>query len=72
MPIWRKHGETTLRGRISKLSDSEAEAAETQTWIQLLWSVVIFREAAATLYSEYDAILGMLIQIIIHPQDWTL
>jgi four helix bundle protein len=58
---------------ISKLSDSEAEAAETQTWIQFAVECgYLPRETAATLYSEYDAILGMLIQIIIHPQDWTL
>ena len=58
---------------ISKLSDSEAEAAETQTWIQFAVECgYLPRETAATWYSAYAAILGMLIQIIIYPQDWTL
>jgi four helix bundle protein len=58
---------------ISKLSDSEAEAAETQTWI--LFAVecgYLSRETAATLYTDYEVILDMLIQMITHPQDWTL
>src|SRR5215475_11334043 len=58
---------------ISKLSDSEAEAAETQTWIQFAVECgYLSRETAATLYTEYEAILGMLIQMITHSQDWTL
>jgi len=58
---------------VSKLSDSEAEAAETQTWLQFAVEChYLPRETAAILYTEYDAILGMLIQMITHPQDWTL
>src|SRR5262249_11161858 len=50
---------------VSKLSDSEAEAAETQTWIQFAVECnYLPRETAAILYTEYDAILGMLIQMI--------
>jgi four helix bundle protein len=50
---------------ISKLSDSEAEAAETQTWIQFAVECkYVERSVAAELYKEYNALLGMLIQII--------
>jgi four helix bundle protein len=58
---------------IGKLSDSEAAAAETQTWLQVAVECgYLPREIAAELYSEYDTILGMLIHMIIHAQDWTL
>jgi len=68
---WRKRRyEAAL---ISKLGDSEAEAAETQTWIQFAVECgYLPREIAAELYAEYDAILGMIIQMITHPEDWTL
>jgi four helix bundle protein len=68
---WRKrHYEAAF---ISKLSDSEAEAAETQTWLQFAVECgYLPREIAAELYSEYDTVLGMLIHMITHAQDWTL
>ena len=57
---------------VSKLGDSEAEAAETQTWIQFAVECgYLQREIAAELYTDYDTILGMLVQMITHPQDWT-
>lgn len=58
---------------VSKLSDSEAEAAETQTWIQFAVECeYIDRDRAKKLYQEYDAILGMLVQMIANSKDWTL
>jgi four helix bundle protein len=58
---------------ISKLGDSEAEAAETQVWIQFaVRCQCISREIGEELYTEYDAILGMIIHMIIHPKEWTL
>ncbi len=58
---------------VSKLSDSEAEAAETQTWIQFAVSCEYLpREIAKPLYSEYDAVIGMLVRMISNPKDWTL
>jgi four helix bundle protein len=58
---------------ISKLGDSEAEAAETQVWIQFaVRCQYISREIGEELYTEYDTILGMIIQMIIHPKEWTL
>ncbi len=58
---------------VSKLSDSEAEAAETQTWIQFAVECeYIDRDLAKELYQQYDAILGMLVQMIANSKDWTL
>ena len=58
---------------ISKLSDSESEAAETQVWLQFSVDCgYLDREAATDLYREYDAILGMLVKMITRPNDWQL
>lgn len=58
---------------MSKLNDSEGEAAETQTWLQFAVECnYLDRDTAAKVYSEYDAILGMLVNMIRNPQDWIL
>ena len=58
---------------VSKLSDSEAEAAETQTWIQFAVECnYVEREEAAELYSEYDQIIAMLVHIISNPKTWII
>lgn len=58
---------------VSKLSDSEAESAETQTWIQFAVECrYLPRDAGAELYAEYDAIIGMIIRMLTHPEDWIL
>ena len=58
---------------MSKLSDSEAEAAESQTWIQFAVECrYLTRDVGAELYAEYDAIVGMIINMLTHPKDWTL
>ena len=58
---------------VSKLSDSEAEAAETQVWLQFSVECrYVNRDAAAELYSEYDEIISMLVGMIRKPSNWTL
>ena len=58
---------------ISKLGDSEAESAETQVWLQFSVECgYLSREAGMELYKEYDAILGMLVNMIIHSEEWKL
>lgn len=58
---------------VAKLSDSEAEAAETQTWIQFAVECgYLERESARNLYEEYDAIIGMLVRMITNPERWLL
>ena len=58
---------------VSKLSDSEAEAAETQTWIEFAvkcnyLDVQVGRE----LYQHYNQILGTLVNMINNPSMWLL
>jgi four helix bundle protein len=58
---------------VAKLSDSEAEAAETQTWIQFAVKCdYLNAEEARELYNEYDNIIGMLVNMIANPDKWTL
>lgn len=58
---------------IAKLSDSEAEAAETQTWIQFAVKCEYLNaDEARELYNEYDNIIGMLVNMITSPEKWTL
>ena len=58
---------------ISKLSDSEAEAAETQVWVQFSTECeYLNREIARTIYSEYDEIIAMLVHMMSHAEDWII
>lgn len=58
---------------ISKLSDSEAEAAETQVWLQFAVECeYVDRESAKQLYSECDEVISMIVHMINHANDWTL
>jgi len=58
---------------VAKLGDSEAEAAETQTWIQFAVKCeYLSREIGEDLFREYNAILGMLVAMITKPEDWVL
>ena len=56
---------------ISKLSDSECEAAETQVWIEFAVKCAYMnRDKAAKLYQSYDSILGTIVGMINHPETW--
>lgn len=58
---------------ISKLSDAETEAAETQVWIQFAVQCgYLPRETGAALYKSCDAILGTIVGMITHPETWIL
>ncbi len=58
---------------IAKLSDSEGEAAETQTWIEFAVKCgYIDRDIAKTLYLQYDEVLAMLVSMIIKPTVWVM
>jgi four helix bundle protein len=57
----------------SKLNDSEAEAAETQTWIQFAVECgYLSRESASELYKEYESIIAMLVSMRNHTDDWCI
>jgi len=58
---------------VAKLSDSEAEAAETQTWLQFAVECEYLpTDEARELYTEYDNIIGMLVNMINKPDAWSL
>src|SRR6188474_2095731 len=58
---------------ISKLSDAEAEVAETQVWLQFAVECkYLDRAIAKDLYAEYDSITAMFVHMINHPSDWTI
>jgi four helix bundle protein len=57
----------------SKFKDAEGEAAETQVWLQFsVGCKYISRGEGAELYREYDAIIGMLVDMSRHPKEWAL
>src|SRR5438067_3810974 len=58
---------------ISKLCDSESEAAETQVWIEFAVKCgYLDRDRAEPLYRTYDEILRMLVAMINSPQSWII
>jgi four helix bundle protein len=58
---------------ISKLSDSEGEAAETQVWIEFAVRCgYLDRGAAAALFQEYDEIIRMLVAMRNRLEAWVL
>jgi four helix bundle protein len=58
---------------IAKLSDSEAEAAETQTWINFAVRCGYLKpELGKDLSQNYDRILGKLVKIIHNPSPWLI
>jgi four helix bundle protein len=58
---------------ISKLSDSESEAAGTQVWLEFAVKCnYVKRDEAAALYHAYDEILGTLVGMINHPETWVI
>jgi four helix bundle protein len=57
---------------ISKLSDSEGESAETQTWLQFSFACnYISEQDLNELDLVYDNIIGKLVNMSLHPDDWT-
>src|SRR5947209_784606 len=58
---------------LSKLSDAETEAAETQVWLEFARECgYASAEAVAELYQAYDEILGMLVRMIGNPAPWLM
>jgi len=57
---------------ISKLSDSEGEAAETQVWLDYAFACkYIDRQMHDDLNDKYDHILAMIVKMINGPGDWS-
>ena len=58
---------------VLKLSDSEAEAAETQTWLEFAVKCnYLNADVGRELYQTYDFILGKLVNMIRNPSPWLM
>ncbi|MCA9078528.1 MAG: four helix bundle protein [Planctomycetaceae bacterium] len=58
---------------VSKLNDAEGEAAETQTWLQFAVECrYVEAESTRVLYTEFDAIVAMLVNMQNHSDDWII
>ena len=68
---WRKR--RYEKSFISKLCDSEGEAAEAQVWLEFAVNCGYMpRDTAAVLYRSYEGILGTFVGMINHPESWVL
>ncbi|GMT46333.1 MAG: four helix bundle protein [bacterium] len=57
---------------VSKLSDCEGEAAETQVWLDFALECNYVDNATyEELFQQYDNILGKLVNMSLHPEKWT-
>ncbi len=57
---------------ILKLTDSESEAAETQSWLDFSLSCLYMTEENHSgLYETYDQIIGKLVKMSLHPDNWS-
>lgn len=66
---WRKR--RYEKAFISKLSDAEGEAAETQVWLEFAVQCNYMpREIARTLYATYEEILRLLSAMSNNPAQW--
>ncbi len=58
---------------VQGLNRCEAEAAETQVWLEFAVKCgYLDREQARLLYAEYDHIIGKLVNMINHPESFFL
>lgn len=58
---------------VSKLSDAEAEAAETQVWLELATRCGYLEPTVSTeLEQTYEHILGKLVNMLSHPDQWAI
>lgn len=56
---------------IAKLTDSEGEARETQTWLQFALACnYINEEPFKILNNQYNQIIGMLVNMMSQSQNW--
>ncbi len=68
---WRKR--RYVRVFVNKLNDSEAEAAETQTWLEFAVKCdYLDAETGRAFYQTYDHSLGKLVNMIRNPSPWLM
>jgi four helix bundle protein len=58
---------------VLKLNDSEAEAAETQVWLEFAVKCrYLETQVGRELYRSYDHVLGKLVSMIAKPSPWLM
>ena len=58
---------------VSKLSDAETEAAETQVWLEFaVHCEYLPHDTAKHLYQDYNEVIAMLVRMINNPTPWLL
>lgn len=58
---------------VAKLSDSEGEAAETQTWLDFARDCSYIDSEICSKYNqEYEHVLGMIVNMIKSPAKWSI
>ena len=58
---------------VAKLSDSEAEAAETQVWIDYSFECGYISDVEQiNLFNDYDNIIGKIVNMIRRPEKWSI
>ncbi len=58
---------------VSKLSDAETEAAETQVWAEVAFRCGYWREETFRDIDEhYDRVMGKLVRMIDNPRPWLI
>lgn len=68
---WRKR--RYPRAFVSKLSDAESEAAETQVWLEYALKCDYIEEVTFNKLNEtYNNIIGMIVNMIRYPKKWSL
>jgi four helix bundle protein len=68
---WRKR--RYQNAFVSKVCDSEGEAAETQVWIEFsVGCGYMNKTEARSLYNAYDEIIAMLVSMSNAPEKWVL
>ncbi len=58
---------------VSKLNDAEAEAAETQTWLEFAASCgYARRELITEIKAKYNRVIGRLVTMSNQPESWSV
>jgi four helix bundle protein len=58
---------------VSKLSDSDAEAAETQVWLEFACKCGYLNQIVAEeLDKAYDQVMGKLVNMLTRPTQWAI
>ncbi|WP_419658717.1 S23 ribosomal protein [Desulfosarcina variabilis str. Montpellier] len=68
---WRKR--RYPKAFVSKLSDAEAEAAETQVWIEFAYKCkYLQKDQAKALDTDYENIQGKIVNMLNQPEKWSI